>query len=252
MLVLLDHGPEFDAALIAGLRGRGFIGALGSRHTQAARRERMLAAGVTEDELARLYGPVGLDLGARTAAETAVSIVAQVIAVRGGSVLGLGRSAARRGRRAASADDRDRPHTAAPPRVVLGRTVVLGAVVVALFVVGGTAFRVWQVARAGRPAERRRRGRARRCAVRRQPSSIFAARLRHAAALYDDKLAPRIVTTGGGRPGDAYTEAEAGRRYLIKLGVLLLAVVAVPAAPTPSATCRPSLPARRRTGGTGR
>ena len=84
VLVLLDHGPEFDVALIAGLRGRGFIGALGSRHTQAARRERMLAAGVTEDELARLYGPVGLDLGARTAAETAVSIVAQVIAVRGG------------------------------------------------------------------------------------------------------------------------------------------------------------------------
>jgi xanthine dehydrogenase accessory factor len=84
VLVLLDHGPEFDAALIAGLRGRGFIGALGSRHTQAARRERMLAAGVTEDEFARLYGPVGLDLGARTAAETAVSIVAQVIAVRGG------------------------------------------------------------------------------------------------------------------------------------------------------------------------
>ena len=83
VLVLLDHGPEFDAALIAGLRGRGFIGALGSRRTQSARRERLLAAGVTEDEFGRLYGPVGLDLGARTAAETAVSIVAQVIAVRG-------------------------------------------------------------------------------------------------------------------------------------------------------------------------
>jgi xanthine dehydrogenase accessory factor len=84
VLVLLDHGPEFDASLITGLRGRGFIGALGSRRTQAARRERLLAAGVTEDEFARLYGPVGLDLGARTAAETAVSIVAQVIAARGG------------------------------------------------------------------------------------------------------------------------------------------------------------------------
>ena len=84
VLVLLDHGPEFDAALIAGLRGCGFIGALGSRHTQSARRERLIAAGVTDDEFARLYGPVGLDLGARTAAETAVSIVAQVIAVRGG------------------------------------------------------------------------------------------------------------------------------------------------------------------------
>ena len=81
MLVLLDHDPEFDAVLADGLRGgRGFIGALGSRHTQAARRERLLAAGLTDDDLAALHGPVGLDLGARTPAETAVSIVAQVIA----------------------------------------------------------------------------------------------------------------------------------------------------------------------------
>ena len=85
VLVLLDHAPTFDAALIAGLRRRrGFIGALGSRRTQAARRQRLLAAGLDEDELAGLYGPVGLDLGARTAAETAVSIVAQVIAARAG------------------------------------------------------------------------------------------------------------------------------------------------------------------------
>jgi xanthine dehydrogenase accessory factor len=84
VLVLLDHDPAFDAALAEGLRGRGFIGALGSRHTQAARRERLRAAGLTDDELARLHGPVGLDLGARTPAETAVSIVAQVIAARAG------------------------------------------------------------------------------------------------------------------------------------------------------------------------
>jgi xanthine dehydrogenase accessory factor len=85
VLVLLDHAPAFDAALVEGLRrGRGFIGALGSRRTQAARRERLLAAGLDDAQLARLYGPVGLDLGARTPAETAVSIVAQVVAVRSG------------------------------------------------------------------------------------------------------------------------------------------------------------------------
>jgi xanthine dehydrogenase accessory factor len=84
VLVLLDHDPEFDAVLTDGLRGRGFVGALGSRQTQAARRERMRAAGLTDDDLAALHGPVGLDLGARTPAETAVSIVAQVLAVRAG------------------------------------------------------------------------------------------------------------------------------------------------------------------------
>lgn len=85
VLVLLDHDPAFDAVLADGLRGgRGFIGALGSRQTQAARRERLIAEGLTGDDLAALYGPVGLDLGARTPAETAVSVVAQVIAVRAG------------------------------------------------------------------------------------------------------------------------------------------------------------------------
>jgi xanthine dehydrogenase accessory factor len=85
VLVLLDHDPAFDVVLVDALRrGRGFIGALGSRRTQAARRERLLAAGLTAGELARLRGPVGLDLGARTSAETAVSIVAQVVAARSG------------------------------------------------------------------------------------------------------------------------------------------------------------------------
>lgn len=85
VLVLLDHDPGFDAALLAGLaHGRGFLGALGSRRTQAARRERLLGAGVGEAELATIHGPVGLDIGARTAAETAVSVVAQVVAARAG------------------------------------------------------------------------------------------------------------------------------------------------------------------------
>ncbi|MQA17179.1 MAG: hypothetical protein GEV09_24535 [Pseudonocardiaceae bacterium] len=85
VLVLLDHGHEFDDVLIELLRsGRGFAGALGSRHTQSARRERLLAAGVTEAELARLHGPVGLDIGAASPAETAVSVVAEVITTRSG------------------------------------------------------------------------------------------------------------------------------------------------------------------------
>ena len=84
VLVLLDHDPAFDATLRAGLDGRGFLGALGSRRTQTARRERLLASGVSEAQLARIHGPVGLDLGARTPAETAVSIVGEVLAVRSG------------------------------------------------------------------------------------------------------------------------------------------------------------------------
>lgn len=85
VLVLLDHGPSFDAVLVELLRsGRGFCGALGSRHTQSARRTRLQAAGITDEELARLHGPVGLDLGAATPAETAVSVVAEVLAVRRG------------------------------------------------------------------------------------------------------------------------------------------------------------------------
>ena len=85
VLALLDHGPAFDAVLMELLRsGRGFCGALGSRHTQEVRRRRLRAAGITEEELARLHGPMGLDLGASRPAETAVSVVAEVIAVRRG------------------------------------------------------------------------------------------------------------------------------------------------------------------------
>jgi xanthine dehydrogenase accessory factor len=99
VVVLLDHSPHFDAMLLAGLEhGRGFLGALGSRRTQAARRERLLAAGVSGEQLATIHGPVGLDLGARTPAETAVSIVAEVIAARAGrAATALGASQGRIG-----------------------------------------------------------------------------------------------------------------------------------------------------------
>ncbi len=91
VLVLLDHSPDFDTALLACARGPAFAGALGSRHTQAQRRQRLQALGATDADLARVRGPVGLDLGARTPAETAVSIVAEVLASRGdraGTALG--------------------------------------------------------------------------------------------------------------------------------------------------------------------
>ena len=105
--------------------------------------------------------------------------------------------------------------------------LLVGAMIVAALLVGGTALRVWYVARADdrRPVDAvvvlgaaQYDG---------EPSSVFAARLRHAEALYEDGLAPKIVTVGGSRAGDAYTEAEAGRRYLIGRGVPASAVVAV-------------------------
>ena len=102
--------------------------------------------------------------------------------------------------------------TAAPPRVSWVGRLVLGAVVVALFVVGGTAFRVWQVAR----QDDRQTADAvvvlGAAQYDGQPSSIFAARLKHAAALYDDKLAPRIVTTGGGPLRPRCRRRRGGRR----------------------------------------
>ena len=52
-----------------------------------------------------------------------------------------------------------------------------------------------------------------------RPSSVLEARLEHAQELYDDGVAPRVVTVGGGRPGDRFTEAEAGQRYLAGQGV---------------------------------
>jgi xanthine dehydrogenase accessory factor len=86
MVVVLEHRPSIAApALAAALRGRvGYVGALGSRRTQDVRRRALEDEGLTYVELDRLHGPTGLDLGARTPAETAVSIVAEILAVRSG------------------------------------------------------------------------------------------------------------------------------------------------------------------------
>jgi xanthine dehydrogenase accessory factor len=85
-VLMLSHDPVLDdPALEIALRSpAAFVGAMGSRRTQEARRERLRAAGVSEAEVARLAGPIGLDTGARTALETAVSILAEIVAVRHG------------------------------------------------------------------------------------------------------------------------------------------------------------------------
>ena len=83
-VVTLTHDPKLDdPALDRALKSPAFyIGALGSRRTHAARLERLRALGHGDDALARIQGPVGLDIGAVTAPEIALSILAQVVAVR--------------------------------------------------------------------------------------------------------------------------------------------------------------------------
>ena len=97
-IAVLTHDPKLDdAALKIALSSPArFVGAMGSRRAQAARRERLLAGGIGEEELARLSAPLGLDLGAITSEETALSILAEVVAARHGHA--GGRLASARGR----------------------------------------------------------------------------------------------------------------------------------------------------------
>ncbi|RCV49501.1 XdhC family protein [Marinitenerispora sediminis] len=92
VLCVLTHDAKFDVPLLrVALRlPVGYVGALGSRRTHEDRCRRLREAGVTGQELARLRSPIGLDLGARTPQETAVSIAAEIVALRrGGSGLPL-------------------------------------------------------------------------------------------------------------------------------------------------------------------
>ena len=83
-IVTLGHDPKLDdPALDAALRSDAFyIGALGSERTQAARRERLREAGFTDADFKRIHGPVGLAIGARSPAEIAVSIIAEMTQAR--------------------------------------------------------------------------------------------------------------------------------------------------------------------------
>jgi xanthine dehydrogenase accessory factor len=97
-VVVLTHDDKFDEpALIGALETEAFyIGALGSRRNQERRRERLLEAGVEESALERIMGPSGLDIGADTQEETALSILAEILAVRGRREGGFLRDAKKR------------------------------------------------------------------------------------------------------------------------------------------------------------
>lgn len=86
VVIVIDHDPFVATPILAAAlrRGIGYVGALGSRRTQLSRREHLADVGVRAIEIDRMRGPTGLDIGARTPAESAVSIVAEIIAVRTG------------------------------------------------------------------------------------------------------------------------------------------------------------------------
>ena len=98
-VVVLSHhdgldGPAISAALRA---GTPYVGAMGSRQTQSRRRDWLVADGLSEDALAALRAPVGLDLGAEEPGEIAVSILAEIVAVRRGAADAVGSLSAREG-----------------------------------------------------------------------------------------------------------------------------------------------------------
>jgi xanthine dehydrogenase accessory factor len=87
-VVILTHDPKFDLPALRSVLGKdlGYIGAIGSRKTNQNRFDALRSEGFTEEQLSRVHGPIGLDLGGRGAEETALGILAEITAVRfGGS-----------------------------------------------------------------------------------------------------------------------------------------------------------------------
>jgi xanthine dehydrogenase accessory factor len=97
-VVVLTHDDKFDVPMLVGTLTTDafYVGALGSRRNQERRRERLLEAGVDESALDRINGPAGLDIGAHSPAETAISILAEIMAVRAGREGGALRDASGR------------------------------------------------------------------------------------------------------------------------------------------------------------
>jgi xanthine dehydrogenase accessory factor len=83
-VIVLTHDDKFDLPALVGTLATDafYIGALGSRRNQEKRRERLLEAGVSEEALERIHGPAGLDIGAHSPAETALSMLSEILAVR--------------------------------------------------------------------------------------------------------------------------------------------------------------------------
>ena len=88
-IVVLTHDPKFDDPAIkyALQYSPAYLGALGSRKTHEKRLQRLKADGLTNEQLARLHAPIGLDIGGQTPAEIALSIMSEIVAVRRGALL---------------------------------------------------------------------------------------------------------------------------------------------------------------------
>jgi uncharacterized SAM-binding protein YcdF (DUF218 family) len=107
------------------------------------------------------------------------------------------------------------------------RRAIFGTVVIVALVIGGTAFRVWQVARTDDRTKADAIVVLGAAQYNGKPSPIFQARLKHAKQLYQDGVAKVIITAGGNRVGDTFTEASAGAQWLIDEGVPRASTLAV-------------------------